>query len=119
MLDALHLRTVRLWDFSRLNFIYTLLSKRKLHWFVDQGLVRGWDDPRFPTVRGIRRSGMTVDALRQFMLSQGPSQATLSLEWDSIWSLNKKLIDPVASRFWAIKHEAKYAHVFISLSHFS
>ncbi|KAI0957881.1 hypothetical protein AcW1_006130 [Taiwanofungus camphoratus] len=102
MIEALGLRLVHIWDFSRLNFIYTLLSKRKLHWFVDSGLVRGWDDPRFPTVRGIRRRGLTVEALRQFMLAQGPSQAIVSLEWDSLWTLNKKVIDPVAPRFWAI-----------------
>lgn len=102
MIDALELRKVNIWDFSRLNFIYTLLSKRKLHEFVNRGLVRGWDDPRFPTVRGIRRRGMTVEALTQFMLSQGPSQAVVSLEWDSIWSLNKKIIDPIAPRHWAV-----------------
>ncbi|KAI0063442.1 glutamate-tRNA ligase [Artomyces pyxidatus] len=102
MIEALGIRPVNIWDFSRLNFIYTLLSKRKLHWFVDKGLVRGWDDPRFPTVRGIRRRGMTVEALTQFMLSQGPSQAVVSLEWDSIWALNKKIIDPIAPRFWSI-----------------
>ncbi|KAI0273408.1 glutamate-tRNA ligase [Gloeopeniophorella convolvens] len=102
MIEALGVRPVNIWDFSRLNFIYTLLSKRKLHWFVDQGLVSGWDDPRFPTVRGIRRRGMTVEALTQFMLSQGPSQAIVSLEWDSIWALNKKVIDPIAPRFWSI-----------------
>ncbi|TFY55086.1 hypothetical protein EVG20_g9451 [Dentipellis fragilis] len=102
MISTLKLRPVHIWDFSRLNFIYTLLSKRKLHWFVDQGLVTGWDDPRFPTVRGIRRRGMTVEALSQFMLTQGPSQAVVSLEWDSIWALNKKIIDPIAPRFWAI-----------------
>ncbi|KZT27302.1 glutamate-tRNA ligase [Neolentinus lepideus HHB14362 ss-1] len=102
MIAALALRPVHIWDFSRLNFVYTLLSKRKLHWFVDSGLVRGWDDPRFPTVRGIRRRGMTVEALRQFMLLVGPSQAIVSLEWDSIWAINKKVIDPVAPRFWAV-----------------
>ncbi|KAJ7510169.1 glutamate-tRNA ligase [Mycena galericulata] len=102
MIDALGLRKVNIWDFSRLNFIYTLLSKRKLHWFVEQGLVRGWDDPRFPTVRGIRRRGLTVEAISQFMLAQGPSQAVVSLEWDSIWATNKKIIDPIAPRHWAI-----------------
>ncbi|KAF7295474.1 Glutamate-tRNA ligase [Mycena indigotica] len=102
MIDALGLRKVHIWDFSRLNFIYTLLSKRKLHWFVDQGLVRGWDDPRFATVRGIRRRGLTVEALRQFMLAQGPSQSYVSLEWDQIWAMNKKIIDPIAPRHWAI-----------------
>ncbi|KAG6854706.1 hypothetical protein C0991_002418 [Blastosporella zonata] len=102
MINALELRKVNIWDFSRLNFIYTLLSKRKLHQFVDQGLVRGWDDPRFPTVRGIRRRGMTVEALTQFMLSQGPSQSVVSMEWDAIWSTNKKIIDPISPRHWAI-----------------
>jgi glutamyl-tRNA synthetase len=101
-IEALGIRHVNIWDFSRLSFVYTLLSKRKLRWFVEQGLVSGWDDPRFPTVRGIRRRGMTVEALTQFMLSQGPSQAIVSLEWDSIWALNKKIIDPVAPRFWAV-----------------
>ncbi|KAF9227790.1 glutamyl-tRNA synthetase, partial [Gyrodon lividus] len=113
MIEALGVRPVHIWDFSRLNFIYTLLSKRKLHWFVDNKIVKGWDDPRFPTVRGIRRRGMTVEALTQFMLSQGPSQSLVSLEWDSIWALNKKVIDPIAPRFWAVVRE-KYVPVTIT-----
>ncbi|BGP43370.1 glutamate--tRNA ligase [Rhodotorula kratochvilovae] len=105
MLDALSLRKVDVWDFGRLAFVYTLLSKRKLKWFVENGHVSGWDDPRFPTVRGIRRRGMTVEAITQFMLQQGPSQAFLNLEWDSIWVQNKKVIDPVAPRHVALESE--------------
>ncbi|GAA5888833.1 hypothetical protein JCM5296_005009 [Sporobolomyces johnsonii] len=105
MLHALNLRRVEVWDFGRLAFVYTLLSKRKLKWFVEEGKVKGWDDPRFPTVRGIRRRGMTIDAITQFMLLQGPSQAFLNLEWDVIWNLNKKVIDPVAPRFVALEKE--------------
>ena len=101
-LKTLELRWVHIWDFSRMSFIYTLLSKRKLTWFVEQKLVTGWDDPRFPTVRGIRRRGMTVEALRQYIVSQGASQRQMLLEWDKLWAFNKKVIDPVAPRHTAI-----------------
>lgn len=102
MLDALKMRQVEIWDFGRMNFVYTLLSKRKLTWFVDHGAVSGWDDPRFPTVRGIRRRGMTIECIRQFILSQGPSQQIINMEWDNIWALNKRLLDPVVPRFVAL-----------------
>ncbi|KAI8365788.1 tRNA synthetases class I, catalytic domain-containing protein [Blakeslea trispora] len=105
MIEALGLRKVNIWDFSRMNFVYTLLSKRKLQWFVDQGHVGGWDDPRFPTVRGIRRRGLTIEALKQYILMQGASQNVLMLEWDKLWALNKKIIDPVAPRYTAVLKE--------------
>ena len=99
---ALNLRPVAIWDFGRVNFVRTLLSKRKLQWFVDKNYVSNWDDPRFPTVRGVRRRGMTVEGLRNFIISQGPSRNIINLDWSVIWALNKKIIDPVAPRFTAI-----------------
>ncbi|KAI0150386.1 glutamyl-tRNA synthetase [Xylariaceae sp. FL1272] len=102
MQEALGLRKVPIWDFSRMNFVRTFLSKRKLTRVVDDGKVWGWDDPRMPTVRGILRRGMTVPALREFILKQGPSRNILNLEWGSFWAMNKKYIDPVAVRHTAI-----------------
>ena len=93
--DALALRRVNVYEFSRQNFIHTTLSKRKLGWFVEKGLVEGWDDPRFPTVQGMLRRGLSVEALRKFMLAQGASRRVVDMEWDRFWSDNKKIIDPV------------------------
>lgn len=104
MLKALNLRHVHIWDFSRVNFVRTLLSKRKLQWFVDTGRVSGWDDPRFPTVRGVLRRGMSVEGLRQFIIQQGPSKNIINLDWSLIWNVNKKVIDPVAPRYTAIRY---------------
>lgn len=85
-------------SYSRLNMTHTVLSKRKLTWFVDNGLVDGWDDPRMPTIRGILRHGMTVEALKDFIIAQGSSRSVVVMEWDKIWAFNKKVIDPVAVR---------------------
>lgn len=65
---------VHIWDYARLSFIYTVLSKRYLTKFVSEGLVDGWDDPRMPTVMGILRRGLKMEALREFMLHQGASK---------------------------------------------
>ena len=102
-LEALHLRKVHLWDFARINLIRTFLSKRKLTKVVETGLVTGWDDPRMPTVRGILRRGLTVPALREFMLKQGPSRNAVTMDWSIIWATNKKAIDPVCPRHTAIE----------------
>lgn len=104
-LDALKLRKVHIWDFGRMNFIRTLLSKRKLAHLVEQGVVWGWDDPRFPTIRGIRRRGMTIGALREFILKQGPSRNIVNLDWTLFWATNKKYIDPVSPRHTAVLKE--------------
>lgn len=98
LIEALGLRRPYIWEYSRLNMTYTVLSKRKLTWFVNEGLVDGWDDPRFPTVRGILRRGMTVEGLKQFIIAQGSSKSVVFMEWDKIWAFNKKVIDPVAIR---------------------
>ncbi|CAF4976061.1 unnamed protein product [Rotaria sp. Silwood1] len=106
ILDALGLRKPFIYEYARLNMQYTVLSKRKLTWFVNTHMVDGWDDPRLPTVRGILRRGMTVEGLRQFIIAQGSSRSVVLMDWDKIWAFNKKQIDPVAPRLTALlKHQ--------------
>lgn len=84
-----------------------MLSKRKLTWFVETKRVEGWNDPRMPTVQGILRRGLKIDSLKEFILSQGASRNVTYQEWDKIWTINKKNIDPVCPRHTAIDAEAR------------
>lgn len=61
-------------EFARLNLSYTVLSKRKLLRLVKEGYVKGWDDPRMPTLRGLRRRGYTPEAIRDFIARIGVSK---------------------------------------------
>ena len=62
------LRKVHIQAFGKMNFVHTVLSKRKLNWFVEQGLVEGWFDPRFPTIQGCVRRGIFILGMQEYAL---------------------------------------------------
>ncbi len=105
IMDALGFPRHEIYEYSRLNLQYTCLSKRKLQWFVDTKRVDGWDDPRFPTVRGVLRKGIRVETLTEFMLEQGPSKRANLMEWEKLWAINKRIIDPICPRYSAVRVE--------------
>lgn len=69
--DNIHDFRPRQIEFNRLNLTYTVMSKRKLHTLVDEKLVKGWDDPRMPTICGMRRRGYSPESIRNFIKSIG------------------------------------------------
>ncbi len=82
-------------EFSRLNLSYTIMSKRKLLRLVEEGIVSGWDDPRMPTISGLRRRGYTPAAIRNFIETVGVSKReniidVALLEFKIREDLNKK-----------------------------
>ena len=75
MLETLGLYRPQQIEFARLNMSYTLMSKRRLIELVEGGQVRGWDDPRMPTISGIRRRGYTPESIRDFCARIGVAKA--------------------------------------------
>jgi glutaminyl-tRNA synthetase len=67
-------------EFARLNLTYSVMSKRKLHELIEKGFVNGWDDPRMPTISGIRRRGYTPEAIRNFCNEIGVSKAESTVD---------------------------------------
>ena len=92
----------KIYEFSRLCFVSTIISKRNLNWFVQNNIVDGWSDPRFPTVQGIMRRGIILPTLIEFMLDQGPSKNNNLMEWDKIWAINKNYLEMIAGKYTAI-----------------
>ncbi len=106
------IKTLEIWpshqyEFARLNLTYTLMSKRKLLELVQKGLVSGWDDPRMPTLCGVRRRGYTAEALKMFCEKIGVSKRDQMmdiqlLEWCVRQDLNAR-----ANRYMVVQKPLK------------
>jgi len=102
LLDCLGLRKPYLMEFARLSIEGMPVSKRKIKPLIDQKLVMGWDDPRLPTLKGLKRRGILPEAIREFVLSQGISKAESSVTFDQVEAHNRKILDPVTQRFFFV-----------------
>ena len=100
--DALKFRHLEVIQFSRFNFKGAPVSKRLLRPLVEKGLVSGWDDPRMPTVEGLKRRGIIPQAIREFTLQVGYTKPEHEYDWSMLLSLNRKLLDPVSKRLFFV-----------------
>ncbi len=94
-------------EFSRLNLQYTVMSKRKLTQLVEEGHVEGWDDPRMPTVAGLRRRGFTSASIRDFCDRIGVTKSDNSIEMGVLENCIREDLDSNAPRAMAVLHPLK------------
>jgi glutaminyl-tRNA synthetase len=94
-------------EFDRLNLTYTLLSKRKLLQLVEEKRVSGWDDPRMPTLAGIRRRGFSAEALRAFCAAIGISRTNGATDIEMLEHYQRDDLNRRASRAMAVLHPLK------------
>jgi len=89
-------------EFSRLNLQYTVTSKRKLKQLVDESLVEGWNDPRMPTIAGMRRRGYPPQAIRDFCRRIGITKSDNNVELALLESCVREALEPTAPRAMAV-----------------
>ncbi|KDN27624.1 glutamate--tRNA ligase [Vibrio fortis] len=97
----------RQYEFSRLNLEYTVMSKRKLNTLVTENLVNGWDDPRMPTISGLRRRGFTPASIREFCKRIGVTKQENMIEFGSLESCIRDDLNENAPRAMAVLDPVK------------
>ncbi|MFQ6678653.1 MAG: glutamine--tRNA ligase/YqeY domain fusion protein [Fidelibacterota bacterium] len=103
-LDVFHPQQI---EFARLNLSYTIMSKRKLKQLVDEKVVHGWDDPRMPTLSGMRRRGFTPTAIRQFMEEVGVAKRDNVMEIAKLESILRNELNKNSIRRMAVLNPLK------------
>ncbi len=95
-------------EYSRFEFKGTPVSKRKLRAVIEAGIASSWDDPRFPTIEGIKRRGIVPEAIKEFTISQtGFSYAKREYDWSLLFAINRRILDPKARRLFFVAQPVK------------
>ena len=94
-------------DFARLNLSYTVMSKRKLKNLIDQGHVSGWDDPRMPTISGLRKRGYTPESLRNFVNTAGVAKRENIIDVSLLEFCVRDHLNKIAPRVMAVLNPVK------------
>jgi glutamyl-tRNA synthetase len=92
---TIHWGRVNILEFGKLS---TSLIKKD----IEAGKYEGWDDPRLPTVRALRRRGITAEAIREFYLALGLSESEVNVSMKSLYAENRKIVDPQANRYFFV-----------------
>ena len=95
------------WEFARLNVTHTVMSKRYLRQLVENGLVDGWDDPRMPTLCGLRRRGYTPSAIFDFVSRAGVAKAYSVVDYELLEHCIREELNDTAPRRIAVLHPVK------------
>jgi glutamyl-tRNA synthetase len=107
ILQLLKLRKPNLMGFARLSIEGMPVSKRKIKPLIENKTVSGYDDIRLPTLRGLKKRGILPDAIKKFIFQQGISKVESSVTFSLLEAANRKIIDPVAKRYFFVENPVK------------
>ncbi len=102
LLEKLGLRVPQMVSISRLSIRNAPVSKRLLRPLVESGKLWGWDDPRLPTLAGLKRRGVLPEAIREFVLQFGISKVESEPDWEALLAGNRKLLDPASPHHYFV-----------------
>lgn len=102
LIEKLEIFPSKQYEFARLNLSYTVMSKRKLLQLVNEGVVTGWDDPRMPTISGLRRRGYTPESIREFCERIGIAKRENLIELSLLEFCVREHLNKTANRVMAV-----------------
>jgi len=93
--------------YGRMKITGATLSKSKIVQGMREGVFTGWDDPRLATFIALRKRGITPEAIRRLIIDVGPKPVDVVLSWENLYAHNRKIIDPIANRYFFVQDPRK------------